>query len=276
MAGHVQQRIDREHAHALRTWSDQHDLVASPYFAFLQHTEIEARPTVRDQQCGHLRLVHADPHPIAGDARLRHFEQSAANSVTIANANFLVRQALDCEVFSKLPIDEVAPTEPALPIVIRLDLIDEDSPLLAAVPVQVPLPIAVDVEPPCHAPTLNWRLPDGGADSLAPPGDVARQTHIDGKQSCHHILPGHDPSIRPSERRHVWCKSDASLGVEWMITHLAIRALSSDPVDKFAAQADICDTTPNPDHRELERRFCRKDRRVLYDLAATPPSIPAL
>src|SRR5215467_2893880 len=70
----------------------------------------------------------------------------------------------------------------------------------------------------------------------------------------------------------VRCKSGASLGVEWMIAHLPIRALSSGPVDKFAAQADIGDTTPNPVHRELERRFCRTDRRVLYDLAATPPS----
>src|SRR5215475_8162854 len=68
----------------------------------------------------------------------------------------------------------------------------------------------------------------------------------------------------------------ASLGVEWMITHLPIRALSSDPVDKFGVQGDIGDTTPSPVDRELERRFCRTDRRVLYDLAATPPSIPAL
>src|SRR6516165_10360512 len=126
MTGHVQQRTDREDAHALRTRSDQHDIVASPYFSFLQHTEIETRLTVRDQQCGHLRLVHADPHSVAGDARLRHFEQSAADPVTIADANFLVRQTLDGEVFSKLTIDEIAPTEPALPIVIRLDLIDED------------------------------------------------------------------------------------------------------------------------------------------------------
>ena len=39
---------------------DLHDLVAGLHFAFLQHTEIETRSAVRDQQRGHLRLVHAD------------------------------------------------------------------------------------------------------------------------------------------------------------------------------------------------------------------------
>ena len=42
--------------------SDLHDLVAGLHFAFLQHTKIEARPAVLDQQRSHFRLVHADAH----------------------------------------------------------------------------------------------------------------------------------------------------------------------------------------------------------------------
>ena len=134
---------------------------------------------MRDQQRGHLRLLHADAHPVTGNARLRHFEQSAADPVTVADADLLVRQAVDGEVLPELPIDEVGSTELALPIVIGVDLINENGPVLAAVPSQVPLPVAVNVEPPYHAPALNWRLPNGGADGLASPRDVARQAHVD-------------------------------------------------------------------------------------------------
>ena len=91
------------------------------------------------------------PTPVAGDARLRHFEQGAADPVAVADAHLLVRQAVDGEILPELPIGEVVSTELALPIAIGVDLIDEDGPVLAAVPGQVSLPVAVDVEPPHHA-----------------------------------------------------------------------------------------------------------------------------
>src|SRR6202023_2346458 len=87
---------------------------------------------------------------------------------------------------------EVVSTELALPIVIGVDLINENGPVLAAVPSQVPLPVAVNVEPPYRAPALNWRLPNGGADVLASPREVTRQAHVDSKQAWHHFLPHHD------------------------------------------------------------------------------------
>ena len=126
-----------------------------------------------------MRLLHADAHPVTGNARLRHFEQSAADPVTVADADLLVRQAVDGEVLPELPIGEVGSTELALPIVIGVDLINENGPVLAAVPSQVPLPVAVNVEAPYHTPALNWRFPNGGADGLASPRDVARQAHVD-------------------------------------------------------------------------------------------------
>ena len=59
----------------------------------------------------------------------------------------MVGQAVDGEVLSELSIGEIVSTKPALPIVIGVYLIDEHGPVLAAVPSQVPLPVAVDVEP---------------------------------------------------------------------------------------------------------------------------------
>jgi hypothetical protein len=74
-------------------------------------TQIETGPAVRDQQRGDLRLLHADAHPVTGNARLRHFEQSAADPVTVADVDLLVRQAVDGEVLPELPIGEVVSTE---------------------------------------------------------------------------------------------------------------------------------------------------------------------
>jgi hypothetical protein len=35
------------------------------------------------QQGGHTRLVHSNANPVAGHAGLRHFEQRAANPITV-------------------------------------------------------------------------------------------------------------------------------------------------------------------------------------------------
>jgi hypothetical protein len=111
-----------------------HDLVAGLDLSPFQDMEIEAGPAVRDKQRGHLRLVHADADPVAGDARLRHFEQSAPNTVMIADAHLVVGQTFDGEVLAEFPISEVGSAELALPIAVGFDLVDEDGPVLAAVP----------------------------------------------------------------------------------------------------------------------------------------------
>ncbi len=130
----VEQCTDFGYGHTLGARRDPHDLVPSLDFAFLDHTEIETGPAVRDQQRGHLRLVHANTDPVTGDARLRDFEQSAADTVTVTYAHLLVTKAVYGEILPKLSMGEVVATELALPIVIGVDLIDEDCPVLAAVP----------------------------------------------------------------------------------------------------------------------------------------------
>ncbi len=165
----------------MRSGPDATCVISSPAstFAFFQHAEIEAGPAVLDHQRGHFRLVQADAQPVTGDTRLRDLEQGAADPVTVSDAHLCIRQAIDSEILSELPVDEVVSSQLVLPIPIGIHLIDKYRPAFAAVAGQVPLSVAVDVEPAHHARTLNRRLPDGGMDGLALPVNVARQAHID-------------------------------------------------------------------------------------------------
>ena len=103
----------------------------------------------------------------------------------IANADFSIRQSLDCKILSELAMGKVVSTELVLPITVRFDLVDKDCPVLAAMPRQIPLAVAIDVEPSCHPSALNRRLPDGGVDGFPLPLDVAWQAHIYGEQPRH-------------------------------------------------------------------------------------------
>src|SRR3546814_4518242 len=47
----------------------------------------------------------------SGDARLGHFEQSAADAVAVANAHLLVGQAVDGEVLPELAMGEIVRSE---------------------------------------------------------------------------------------------------------------------------------------------------------------------
>jgi hypothetical protein len=59
--------------------------------------------------------------------------------VPVADTDLVVAQPLDREVLAELAVDEVAATELTLPVAIRVDLVDEDRALLAAVAGQVTL-----------------------------------------------------------------------------------------------------------------------------------------
>ena len=68
------------------------------------------------------------------EARQPALSAEMRSAVAIANAHLLVGQAVDGEVLSELPVGEIVSTELPLPIVIGVRLIDEDRPVLAAVP----------------------------------------------------------------------------------------------------------------------------------------------
>jgi hypothetical protein len=124
---------------------------------------------------------------VTSHARLRHLEQSATDAVSVANAHLLVREAVDREVLTELSIGEIVPAQLALPMAIGVDLINENSTVLAAMPSQVSLPIAIDVEPADQARALNRRFPNGGVDGLPLPGDILREAHVYGKQARRHF-----------------------------------------------------------------------------------------
>ena len=168
----IEQRVDLEDTHAFRARADLDDLIPGFHLAFLKNTEIETGPAVRNQQRSHLRFIHADTNAVTGDARLRHFEQSTADPVAVANADLPVRKAVDREVLPELSVGEIIAAKLALPIAIGVDLIDENGAVLAAVANQVSLPIAIDIEPADRARTLNRCLPNGGVDGLPLPGDI--------------------------------------------------------------------------------------------------------
>src|SRR5262249_4157346 len=159
MTAQIEERIGLGDAHVLRTVADLHDLVPGRDFAGFQHTEVEPGPVMLDQQGGHARLVHSDANPVAGHARLRHFEQRAANPITIANTDLVVRQSVYRKVLAELSKREVLAPELPFPIAVGIDLIDEDGPVLAAVTLQISLAVAIDVQPPDLAAAADRVLP---------------------------------------------------------------------------------------------------------------------
>ena len=195
MPGQIQQRIGLGDGQALGTGQDLHDLVAGFDFALLEDTKIKARSVMRHEECRHLRLVHPDADPVAGDARLRHLEQRTSDPVTVADAHLCVGQAVDREILAELAISEVVAAKLSLPIAVRIDLINKDRAMLAAMPLQIALTIPVDVEPPHHSTALHRRFPDAGMDGFALPRDVAREPNINRKQARHRFLVADHGSV---------------------------------------------------------------------------------
>ena len=156
-------------------------MISSPrlHLALLEHAEVEAGAVVGDEQGRNPRIIHADPDAIAGDARLGHLEDRAADLVAIADADLVVAESFDGEVLAELSVDEVVSSELALPVPIRVDLVDEHRTLLAAVPRQIALTVAVDVEPADPAGPGHGVLEDPREDRSPLPGHVLRQADVD-------------------------------------------------------------------------------------------------
>ena len=131
--GQIQQRVHFGDRHLLRTGGELDDLVARLHLALFEHPEVEARTAVGDQQGGNLRVVHADPDPVAGHPRLGHLEGRGADPIAVPDAHLGVGEAFDGEVLAELPVREVVSSELAFPVPVGVDLVDEHRPLLAAV-----------------------------------------------------------------------------------------------------------------------------------------------
>ena len=112
-------------------------------------------------------------------------KRRGADPVAVADADLVVAQPLDREVLSELPVHEVASSELALPVAIGIDLVDEHRPLLAAVPREIALAVAVDVELADAAGTDDRVLEDTREHGLAPPRHLLGQTDVDRQQGAH-------------------------------------------------------------------------------------------
>ena len=181
----VQQAVDLRDRHRLGAPLGPLDRVARLDLALLDDPEVEAGAMVRDQQRRHLRLVHPEAEPVAGDPRLADLEQRRADAVAVPDADLVVGQAFDREVLAELAVREVVAFEELRPVAVGFDLVDVHGAVDAAVPLQVALPVAVDVEAADHLRPVNRAFPDAGVDGPAFPLDVLRQADVDRQQPTH-------------------------------------------------------------------------------------------
>ena len=105
-------------------------------------------------------------------------EQRAADLEAVADADGIVGQSFDGEVLAELSVDEIGSLELLLPMMIRLDLVDEDGTLLAPVAGQVALTISLQIQPSDSASARHRILPDPGVHRTTPPLDVAWKTDV--------------------------------------------------------------------------------------------------
>ncbi len=94
----------------------------------------------------HAGFVHANADAKAGDARLRDFEKRGADLKAVADAHGVIHQSFDRKTLAELPVNEIAPLQLLLPITIRFDLIHEHSSMFAAVPGQIALTVALEIQ----------------------------------------------------------------------------------------------------------------------------------
>ena len=178
MAWQVKQSIDFGDTHLFRPVGDLYDLISRTDLTFLDHPEIKSRTLMRNKQRRHLRIAHANANAVASHSRLRHLEYRATDPITIADADFIIWKAVNGQVFAKLSVLEVVPLKVLLPVSVGVELIDHHCAMFSAMSLQVTLAIAIEIETARHQPSRHRLLPDSGANHLALPLDVARQTYI--------------------------------------------------------------------------------------------------
>jgi hypothetical protein len=130
------------------------------------------------KQRGHTRLIHADADPVASYARLRNFKDRIANAILITDADLMVREPLDREVFAELTEAKIAAAEEALPVMVGVHLVGKYGAVFPSVTFKIGLRVTVDIE--CaDRPASNDRIfPNGSSDGFAVPCHFARKTNV--------------------------------------------------------------------------------------------------
>jgi hypothetical protein len=112
----VEQGVGLRDRHLFGAGSDLDDVVPSLDLALLENAEVEARTMVRDEECGDLRVVHPNPHAVARDPRLGDLEDGRADLVPVTDTHLAIRESIDGEVLTELPIDKVVSGELTLSV----------------------------------------------------------------------------------------------------------------------------------------------------------------
>jgi hypothetical protein len=130
------------------------------------------------EQGWHPRFIHSNTDAVTRHSWLRHFEYSTTNAVAITNTDLVISKSVNSEVFSELPEAQVITSEKALPIVIRLHLINKHCALLSTMTGEIALGITINIELARYSPSRDRKFPDCGADRFAAPCHVARKADI--------------------------------------------------------------------------------------------------
>src|ERR1700733_2130218 len=118
MGREVEQRIGFSHGHVHRTVRNLDDLVLASDISFFQNAKVETGPVMRHEERCHTRLVHANTDAVASNAWLSHLEESLADPIPISNADLIIGEAIDSEIFTELSKCEIASPELLFPVVV--------------------------------------------------------------------------------------------------------------------------------------------------------------
>jgi hypothetical protein len=160
MSWQIQEGVNLGHGDSLWTVSNFCNVIAGTNFSLLQHAKVKPWSSMCHEKRCHPRFIHADADAVARYARLCHFKYRVTDAVSIANADLVIRKSLNGEVFSELPESKIVAAQKALPVMVRIHLVDEYGAVLPSVTRQIGLRIALNIESAHHSPSINWRFPD--------------------------------------------------------------------------------------------------------------------
>src|SRR5580704_16656148 len=145
MSWQIQEGVNLGHGDSLWTVSSFYNVIARPNFSFLQHAKVESWSVMRNEQGCHPRFIHANADAVARHAWLRYLKLSTTDAVSIADAHLVVRKSLDGEIFSELAESKIVAAQKALPVMVRVHLVDKYGALLSAVTGEIALRITIDI-----------------------------------------------------------------------------------------------------------------------------------
>jgi hypothetical protein len=160
MSWQIQEGVNVGHTDSLWAVSYSYNVIACTNFSLLQHAEVKSWSVMCYEQGCHARFIHTDADAVARHARLRYFKLSTTDAVSISDAHLVIRKSLDGKVFSELAESKIVAAQQALPVLVRIHLVDEYGAVLPAVTGEIALRITIDIERACHSPSINWRFPD--------------------------------------------------------------------------------------------------------------------